>query len=159
MSQPRSQTLSFALDSETEEVRDWVQYCRCQSLLCFFNMRFIIMFVTSICQYSNKATIANITFHVYKLLHTVLHLRLCGRFAALTKKIKSLISQGRYDDAAKLVGDAGFDGLRKELLIELTVKMTTMPKPKPALKPKGLKELFDLDSMIRFEGLSDYNFN
>ena len=122
-------------------------------------MRFIIMFVTSICQYSNKATIANITFHVYKLLHTVLHLRLCGRFAALTKKIKSLISQGRYDDAAKLVGDAGFDGLRKELLIELTVKMTTVPKPKPALKPKGLKELFDLDSMIRFEGLSDYNFN
>lgn len=108
---------------------------------------------------SNKVTIANITFHVYKLLHTVLHLRLCGRFAALTKKIKSLISQGRYDDAAKLVGDAGFDGLRKELLIELTVKMTEVPKPKPALKPKGLKELFDLDSMIRFEGLSDYNFN
>lgn len=109
--------------------------------------------------FPNKATIAIITFHVYKLLHTVLHLRLCGRFAALTKKIKSLISQGRYDEAAKLVGDAGFDGLRKELLIELTVKMTKVPKPKTALKPKGLKERFDLDSMIRFAGLCDYTFN
>ena len=87
-------------------------------------------------------------------------MRLSGRFAAVTKKIKTLISQDRYDEAAKLVGKEGFDGLRKRLLIGLIVKMRQdAPNPKPTLKPKGLKELFHLDSVIRFDNLYDYNFN
>lgn len=94
------------------------------------------------------------------LLHTVLNLDLHGHFAALTERIKSLIGRGHYDEAANLVGNAGLDGLRKELLIGLTVKMAMdVPKPKPKPKPKGLKELFNLDSMIRFAGLCDNKFN
>ena len=53
-----------------------------------------------------------------------------------------------------LVGDTALDGLKKGLLIGLTVKNTkSVPNPKqtlpPPFKPKGPKELFDLDSMIR----------
>ena len=85
-------------------------------------------------------------------------MHLHGHFAALTERIKSLIGRGHYDEAANLVGNAGLDGLRKELLIGLTVKMAMdVPKPKP--KPKGLKELFNLDSMIRFAGLCENKLN
>jgi len=72
---------------------------------------------------------------------------------ARIKKIKNLIGQGRYAEAAMLVGETALEDLRKGLLIGLTVKKTKrLPKLKPTLplpfKPKGPKELFDLDNMM-----------
>jgi len=91
-------------------------------------------------------------------------LRVCDLIAALIKKIKNLIGQGHYKEAAKLVGDKALDNLRKGLLIGLIVKKTKgLLKPKPTLplplKPKGPKELFDLDRTMRFVSLYDFNFN
>ena len=99
-----------------------------------------------------------------KLFYTVLKLRVRACFSALIRKIKIYLAQGRYDDVAELVGEAVLDGLKKGLLISLTVKNTKgVPKPKPALpppfKPKGptaQKEPFDLDSIIRFVDLCDF---
>lgn len=103
------------------------------------------------------------SFSSSTLLRTVLNLRVCARFTARIKKIKNLIGQGRYAEAAMLVGETALEDLRKGLLIGLTVKKTKrLPKLKPTLplpfKPKGPKELFDLDNMMRFVDLCDLKF-
>ena len=73
----------------------------------------------------------------------------CAHFTALIKKIKSFIAYGRFDEAAKLMGGAPLDGLRKGLVIGLILKNTKgVPKPPALPKPRGLKELFALNSML-----------
>ncbi|KAL9969164.1 hypothetical protein ACROYT_G021341 [Oculina patagonica] len=69
----------------------------------------------------------------------------------LIAKIKSLMEHGLYGEAAKLVGDATFDGLRRGMLIGLTVKKKLgmeKPSPSPPSKPSGPKELSDLDRIL-----------
>lgn len=72
-------------------------------------------------------------------------------FKVLIAKIKSLMEHGLYGEAAKLVGDATFDGLRRGMLIGLTVKKKLgmeKPSPSPPSKPSGPKELSDLDRIL-----------
>ena len=59
------------------------------------------------------------------------------------------MAHGRFDEAAKLVGGAALDSLRKGLVIRLVLKNTKgVPRPPAPLKPSGPKELSDLDNML-----------
>lgn len=85
------------------------------------------------------------------LLYAIANLPVFFCFKVLIGKIKSLMEHGQHGEAAKLVGAAVLDDLRKGMLIGLTVKKKLgmqKPTPSPPSKPSGPKELSDLDRIL-----------
>ena len=84
-------------------------------------------------------------------------------FKVLLQKITSLIEHGFHEEAAELVGTAALDGLRKALLVELTVKkklggQTQKPSSPPLPNRPTDKSGLDLDMLndLDFENSPHY---
>lgn len=71
-------------------------------------------------------------------------------FPVLIKKIKSLSEHGLHEEAAKLLGGAVLDDLRKDLLVGLALKKLGKEKPSSSLpsKPRKPSDVSAVDSIL-----------